>query len=428
MDTDIPLLAVGVRAVIFIFSFLAIGFFAGSETAFLGMDLWAIDGLASLDNRRAKTLKSLLESRETTISAVLVGTNIFTVLASVMGVSMARLLGLGGSAVMVLIPLSITVLVFLFSELVPKSYASQMPTEKALAVSYILAFAVRLLKPLAQVFAGLPTLFTKSIAPKVDVIPSVADGAVRAAVDLAGGSSDSSEDDSHVIYGVLDSSDTRLGEIMVPLSKAITFVPSTTLEEALDGFRRHRFSRVPVLDEKTGQVPGVVYMKDVVREIIQAENLGDSGVAATSTVPGAHMDIAGGSALDPVAAVAVTTLEKQMGVVDGSPEVIAARSTKTGSGADSRASVMKVARKPFFADIGQNVLDLLAKMRKNRVHFAVVVQRGKPVGIVTIEDLIEEILGDIPEDSVASVRQYAGFGPEDDLSTDMALGCGDVGD
>ncbi len=391
MDTDVPLLAVGIRTAVFIFSFLAIGFFSGSETAFLGMDVWAVNGLASLGNRRANILKSLFESKETTLAALLVGTNIFTVLASVMGVSIAALGGFRGRAAMVSVPLFITILVFVFSELVPKSYAAEKPTETALAAAFLLSVAVRWLKPVAQVAVGLPVLFSKLIAPKADTIPSVTDGAVRAAVDLAGSTSYSSKEDSDVIYGVLDSSDTRLGEIMVPLAKATTFAPSTTLGEALDSFKTHRFSRVPVLDKKTGHVLGVVYMKDVVREIIQVANPADTGIAATSTAMG--RDRAG-----------------------------AASSVAAGSG----ATVLKVARKAFVADIGQNVLDLLARMRKNRVHFAVVVHSGKPVGIVTIEDLIEEILGDIPEDSMVRMKEYRGLALEDDPSSDTALGCGDL--
>ncbi len=358
MDVDIPL-AVVIRLSVFLISLVLIGFFSGSETAFIGMDMWAITGLASSGNTRAQTLKSLSESKELTISTILVGTNVFTVLASVMGLSLTRVLGLSNPLVLGLVPLFITFLVFLFSELVPKIYAASKPTETALACAEPLQWVLGRLKPLAWLFLTLPASIVK-IVPKVSGRSIVSDEVVRAAADLAGDSSDVSKEDTDVIYGVLDSSDTRLGEIMVPLDSVISVTPDAAAEEVLAIFKERRLSRIPVLDDKTQTIIGIIYMKDVLRCV-----LGEPGPRTPVFHTARHL-----------------------------------------------------LRNAFTADIGQNVLDLLAKMRKGKVHMAAVAQKGRHVGIITIEDLIEEILGDIPEDSEAPEQSHVQGGH------DFVLGSG----
>ncbi len=344
MDTDIPILAVGVRALVFVLSFLAIGFFSGSETAFLGMDVWAVEGLLSLNDKRAEKLRLLHETRETTISALLVGTNVFTVLASVMAMSIAILLGAQGAVKAVAVPLAVTLLVFVFAELVPKSYASEKPTETALYVAMPLFSVVGCLRPVARFVQGVPVALSKLCRSKTGAAISSSDEAVRVALDLAGEESGSTKEDADVISGVLDSSDVSLGQIMIPIEQAVVFSPETTCQDALAIFKKYRFSRVPVFDKRTGQVTGLVYLKDVVRCVhIASEGPGRLQSGCPKTVGG-------------------------------------------------------IARGVFVVDAGQKVLDVLARMRQNRIHLAVVLRGPKPVGIVTIEDLIEEILGDIPED------------------------------
>ena len=76
MESDIPLWAVGLRLVLFVASFLVVGFFAAAETAFLSMDKWAVEGLKDED-QRAKVLSDLEKDFRNTTSALLIGTNVY---------------------------------------------------------------------------------------------------------------------------------------------------------------------------------------------------------------------------------------------------------------------------------------------------------------------------------------------------------------
>lgn len=335
MDADVPLAEVLIRSAVFIVSFLARSFFAAAETAFLSMDKWAIEGLADNEDRRARMLSSLAKDTRSTVSALLIGTNVCTVLASVMGASIASTLGASSTVSVAVVPLAITALLFFFSELVPKTYSSGLPTETALAIAPVLTVLVAILKPVSYVLSALPSMFAEMLSEKKVPSSQNSDEPVRAALDLAAEEGQVDREDGEVITGVLDSSDTRMRDIMVPMEKVTTLNPDTPVCDALAAFKTHRFSRIPVAIRESGEVPGVVYMKDVVREAMKVPKC--------------------------------------------------------------KIPVREIMRPPFIASPAENLLDVLARMRRGRIHFAVVSEGQRPVGIVTMEDILTEIVGDIRE-------------------------------
>jgi len=346
MDADVPLAEVLIRSAVFVVSFLARSFFAGAETAFLSMDKWAIEGLADNEDRRARMLSALAKDTRSTVSALLIGTNVCTVLASVMGASIASLFGASDAVAMVIVPLAITALLFFFSELVPKTYSAGLPTETALAIAPVLTVLVAILRPVSYVLSAIPSIFAGMLSERKASSPQTSDEPVRAALDLAAEEGHVDREDGEVITGVLDSSDTRVRDIMVPMDKVTSLSPDTPVCDALAAFKAHRFSRVPVVVRETGHVPGVVYMKDVVREAMK--------------VP------------------------------------------------ECKTPVRQIMRPPFIASPSENLLDVLARMRRGRVHFAVVSEGTRPIGIVTMEDILTEIVGDIAEtEKPQVVRQVA---------------------
>lgn len=340
MESDIPLWALGLRLVLFIASFLIVGFFAASETAFLSKDRWAVEGLKDED-RRAQVLSDLDRDFRNTTSALLIGTNVFTVLASVMAASLANILALNETISSTVLPLAITALMFFFSQLVPKTYASRSPTELALTVAPVLSVISRVLRPVSSVLSLGPHLLAQSVGNGSETEESVSDEPVRLAVDLAAEGGQVDRDAGEVIVGVLDSSDIRVSDVMVPLPSAFVFDENIKVQEALNQLRTHRFSRVPVVDGD-GRVVGLVYMKDVLRQVMKE--------------PGC-------------------TLE-----------------------------VREIMRKPLRVSPSDSILDVLGTLRKDRVHLAVVVDGGQTVGIVTLDDILEEIVGDMHETAVGKVQ------------------------
>lgn len=347
MESDIPLWAVGLRLVLFVASFLVVGFFAAAETAFLSMDKWAVEGLKDED-QRAKVLSDLEKDFRNTTSALLIGTNVFTVLSSVMAASLADILAFNETLRSAVLPLFVTALMFFFSQLVPKTYASRSPTEMALAVAPALSVITRVLRPVSTVLSLGPHLLARSVGENAANGEAVSDEPVRLAVDLAAEEGRVDRDAGEVIVGVLDSSDIRVSDIMVPLPSAFVFEENTKVKDALYQLRTHRFSRVPVVDRE-GKVVGLVYMKDVLRQVVKEP--------------------------------------------------------------DCPLEVRDIMREPLRVSPSDNILDVLRPMRQGRVHLAVVVDGDRTAGIVTLDDILEEIVGDMPETAVG--RALARRPPQD---------------
>jgi len=135
MNNDLPVVSVLLRIVMLAVSLIIVGFFAGAETAFLAMDKWAIESLSNDGDKRARLLQNMKQNSKNTLSAILVGTNIFTILVSVTALSMAYSFGFTGPFNVAVVSLIATAFVFVFSELIPKSYAAKFPTELALVVA-----------------------------------------------------------------------------------------------------------------------------------------------------------------------------------------------------------------------------------------------------------------------------------------------------
>jgi putative hemolysin len=345
---------IAVRILLFLISFLGVGVFAGCETAFLAADEWAVERMAEEGHKSALVLKALSHDKKHAISALLIGTNIFTVLASVMSSTIASSLNVTGFTGFVVVPLMTASILFVFSELVPKSYATSRPTEIALSIAPYLALATRVLRPVSLLLSLVPTclawLLKKGLGKQGSTQQGDdTDSAVRVALDMAGEDGYVSPDETEVIYGVLDSSDKSVGDIMVSMKDVVYVTSETTLKSTMKLFHTCHFSRVPVLSKDRSRVMGIVYIKDVMRQMV---------------------------------------------VFD----------------ANESELVSKVWRVPYTVSVKDNVLDVLSKLRTARVHLAIVLEGNKPVGIVTMDDILEEILGDIPEDlprKPAGVRNLA---------------------
>lgn len=337
MNTDVSLVSVLLRVTLFIVSLLAVGFFAGAETAFLAMDKWVIKSLSNEGNERARLLQALEQNSKNTLSALLVGTNIFTILVSVTALSIAYSFGFRGPVNVAIVSLVTTAFVFVFSELVPKTYAARVPTEAALSVSIPLGFAVRILSPVSYMMAVIPSLLVSILSRSKKDAFQKPESEVLAIFEMAEEDGYVKPEDKDVIDSVFNSKQKAVAEIMQPMKNVVTYKIGVTLWECIGLFDSHRYSRVPVVTGSGDKVAGVVYIKDAIREVVS------------------------------------------------NPE-------------NGSLPVTSVMRLPYLVQAGENILRVFSRLKRKKVHLAVVVQGKQPVGIITMDDLLEELVGDIPEE------------------------------
>jgi CBS domain containing-hemolysin-like protein len=262
-----------------------------------------------------------------------------TLLAHISGTTLAtglalRELGDGAEAIAAGI---MTFLIFVFAEVVPKTYTVQRTETAALLAARPVFFFGRLLYPVAKVLIlvanGLMVLLPGHGLPKG---PFVTEDEIRHMVDVAEEEEEIEGDERELIHSVFEFGDTVVREVMVPRPDMVVIRADATLDEALGTIIEAGYSRVPIYEGDTDNIIGVLYAKDLLKRI--HEKKGD-------------------------------------------------------------AKVSSLGRAPLFVPEQKKVAELLREMQEQHVHMAIVVDEyGGTAGLVTIEDLIEEIVGEIVDE------------------------------
>jgi Mg2+/Co2+ transporter CorB len=325
-------------------------FFSGSETALTAASRPLMHQLDQSGDRRAKVVNRLFEHKERLIGVILLGNNLVNIMASALATSL--LIVIYGDAGVVYATIAMTLLVLVFAEILPKTYAFRNANQAALAVAPVVSGLVWMLTPVTAVinFAvrGILKIFGTEYHAE-DVFGSGAEelrGAIELHTEPEGG-----RQERAMLRSVLDLGEVQVGEIMVH-RKNVTAIdgdldPEQVVTEVLDS----PYTRVPLWRDNPDNVVGVLHAKALLREVrTRGQDL--SGLDVTS-----------------------------------------------------------LAAEPWFIPEQTLLVDQLEAFRRRREHFALVVDEyGSLMGVVTLEDILEEIVGEIDDEhdvSVTGVRARA---------------------
>ncbi len=336
-------------AVIVLLLLTVAAFFSAAETALTTASKPLIHQMAVDGNARAGVANALLNKRESLISTVLLGNNLVNILASALTTSlMIDLFGNEGIAYATAI---MTVLVVIYGEILPKTYALLHPITVSLRSAGIMSALVAFFGPFNTVIDVLVKAALKLFrVPTAQVRTSSQILAeLRGAIEVQMMDSDIKEEVRHervMLRSVLDLTNVTVGEIMIHRKKIATINADLPINEIFEQIASSPYSRLPLWRGEPDNIVGVIHAKALLR-------------AATH----------GGS----------------------------------------RLHVAALATKPWFIPDTTTLLEQLNAFRARREHFALVVDEyGTLQGIVTLEDIIEEIVGDIRDEHdipVAGVRR-----------------------
>jgi len=335
MDIDLALI-LGAIAVLLVFS----AFFSGSETAMTAASRPRMHTLAQDGDHRAEVVNHLWHEREHLIGALLLGNNLVNILASALATS--ALIALFGDTGVVYATLAMTVLVLIFSEVLPKTYALQNADRTALTVAPVLRPVVAVLKPFSLmiqlVVRGTLALF--GVEVRQALTAEAIEEQLRGAIELHQGEGEEERHERAMLRSILDLGDVWVEEIMVHrkdvLAIDIDEPPQKIVEEVLAS----PFTRLPLWQEDPDNIVGVLHAKALLRAV----------------------QAAGGKDLD-------------------------------------KLDVRAIAAAPWFIPDTTDLLSQLQAFRSRHEHFAIVVDEyGEMLGIVTLEDILEEIVGDISDE------------------------------
>ena len=309
-------------------------FFSASETAFSSVNLIRLRQYAEDGRSGAKKALNVAERFDEVLLAILIGNNIVNLAsASLATIVATEVLHLGASGAPIATAV-MTILIIIFGEILPKSYAKENSESLALAIGTIYYYMIIIMKPLIKIFMVLKD-FVAKLYRKKDDEPSVTEDELNVIIDTMEEEGVLQQDEVEMLQSVLDLSETFVKDIMTPRVDVIAVDVHDSTEHIKNVFLEEKYSRIPVYDESRDNIVGILYERDLFSAIIER----------------------------------------------GSTEDIV---------------IADIMRDPMYVSYTMRVSDLLTRLQLEKQHLAIVADEyGGTAGLVTMEDVLEEVVGEI---------------------------------
>ncbi len=244
--------------------------------------------------------------------------------------------------------LILTPVLLVFSEICPKTYAAQYPEKTSFLVLTPIRLVVWLLGPVIRIVSSVSRFLTSFLRKKETENLSVSEDEIRAIIELGEESGSVGAEQRQMLHGIFDLSETRVRDIMIPRTEVVGIDVAATFEEVLATARKSRHSRFPVYRDNLDTIIGIIHSKDVLDYICQADKF----------------------------------------------------------------PLRELSRDPYYVPESKRIGVLLQNFRKKREHLAIVVDEyGGVEGIVTLEDVVEEIVGEIHDEYDIEELDFRELGP-----------------
>ncbi|MCV2881151.1 HlyC/CorC family transporter [Actibacterium sp. XHP0104] len=322
-------------------------FFSGSETALTAASRGKLRSQADKGNTGAETALRITEDNERLIGSVLLGNNLVNILAASLATALfTRVFGDSGVALATLV---MTLLVLIFAEVLPKTYAITNAEKAAAGVAPVIRVVILVFSPMVAAVRALVRVVLALFGVKTDPDSHIlaVHEEIAGALQLGHSEGLVQKEDRDRILGALDLNERAVEEIMLHRSKIATLNVNADPEELLSQCLESPYTRLPLYRDDPENIIGVVHAKDMLRAIFR---------------------LVRGSDQTPIDAL------------------------KT-------FQIMDVAMKPYFVPETTTLGDQMREFLRRHTHFALVVDEyGVLQGLITLEDILEEIVGEITDE------------------------------
>lgn len=316
-----------------VFLFFLSAFFSGSETALFSLSKLRIRKLEERKRKGIEVVTRILKDPHRLITTILIGNMIVNISASTLVTSIfVTLLGDKGLALAIG---GMTFFLLIFGEITPKTYAVQNAETISLLVARPLEIFAIVILPLRCALESVSDLFLPLFRSKHPPrIPSVTEDEIKTMVTVGEREGVLADEEKEMIYSIFKFTDTRAFEAMIPRTDMVCLEADATVKEALDLIEKTGHSRIPVYQGMVDNMVGIVYAKDLLYHF-KRENY--------------------------------------------------------------QLKLRNLVRPPYFIPETKRIPHLLKEFQRRKIQMALVVDEyGGIEGLVTLEDLVEEIVGEIP--------------------------------
>ena len=323
---------------IFLIIFLIVisGIMSGSETAITAISKPRIISKAKQGNRRAIFVKNLIDSKENVISSLLLSNNLVNILASSLAtVFLYDLFGVSGILYATIL---MTTLIVIFAEVLPKIYSINRPNRTALFIAPMIYYLNKVLSPVVYLINFVSKIFLKNIIIKSkNISDEESEEELSGVIDLYKTSSPDSEHEKEMLQSILKLNDTTVEEVFTHRKNIFSINADLDLKRIIDDINKNNFTRIPFWKNKPENIIGL--------------------------------------------------LDTRILNIDINKDL------------DNKKIILERLKKPWFIPETTNLLDQLASFKKKKEHLSLVIDEyGELLGLITLEDIIEEIVGEIVDE------------------------------
>lgn len=322
-----------IRLIILVVLIMLSAFFSSAETALTTVNKIRMRKLSDEGNERAKTVLKITENSGKMLSAILIGNNVVNLSASSIATTLAiDMLGSKGAGIATGI---VTLLILVFGEISPKTIATIHAVPISMAYANVIYWLMKLLTPVIFAVNQIAMFFLKilRVDPNTDQ-NKLTEEELRTIVDVSHETGVIETEEKDMINNLFDFGDAEAKEVMVPRIDMTFADINNTYEELIELFRKDKFTRLPVYEDSTDNVIGIINMKDLL--------LYDD---------------------------------------------------------KETFHIRDILREPYYTYEHKNTAELFMDMRSSSISIAIVLDEyGATAGLITLEDLLEEIVGEIRDE------------------------------
>jgi CBS domain containing-hemolysin-like protein len=332
MDPDFLSFLIIIVCIIFI------ALLSSSEVAFISVNRLRLRHLAEKGNKKAIKAQKIRDEHDRLFSAVILSGNLFTVLATSVGTAVSITL-LGDDIGIVVATIAMTFLTVVFGELAPKTFAVTHAEGISLALAKPMELYIKAISPLVWIFDKLSNSIIKLFGGEVKPTPQLfTEEEMKSMIDICEEEGTLEKEETEMLHNVFAFGDKKVTEAMVPRTEVIAIPEDAVVRDALSLVAEESYSRYPVIKDTVDNITGVLYVKDIVRQMAKEDLSLDT-------------------------------------------------------------PIKNFVRDAYYIPESKMVTALLDDMQKNKFQIAIIVdEHGGTAGLITLEDIMEEIVGSLQDE------------------------------